>query len=254
MEGRSILRDDEELMSHVREGAPAVAEERTLPDPGSTCGFHPKELFGAPLGRLDIRPQQSIEKGMTAGVDLPGSQLLLLFPFFLVLQAAPSHGSHDVIVLFLGPLPPEGGCARPQALQLAGGKHHAEGPSLSPSAVRPWSLRQLADVCRHKGNNDVDTCKGKRCTENPKKCANAVPVKSLERVRGPSVQDANSPGKNGFSHQHGSELSTSVPAIGTFRFFHRDVSVGAMKKPPEKKNRTSWPDPQISRTQTGRPQ
>ena len=69
-------------MSHVREGAPAVAEERTLPDPGSTCGFHPKELFGAPLGRLDIRPQQSIEKGMTAGVELPGSQLLLLFPFF----------------------------------------------------------------------------------------------------------------------------------------------------------------------------
>ena len=38
-----------------------------------------------------------------------------------------------------------------------------------------------------------------------------------------------------FAHQHGSELSTSVPAIGTFRFFHRDVSVGAVKKPPEKK-------------------
>ena len=109
VEGRSILRDDEELMSHVREGAPAVAEKRTLPDPGSACGFHPKELFGAPLGRLDIRPQQSIQKGMTAGIDLPGSQQLLLF-LFLVLQAAPSHGSHDVIVLFLGPLPPEGGC------------------------------------------------------------------------------------------------------------------------------------------------
>ena len=76
--------------------------------------------------------------------------------------------------------------------------------------------------------------KGKRCTENSKKCANAIPVKSL-RVRGLSVQDANSPGKNRFSHQHGSELSTSVPAIGTFRFFHRDVSVGAVKKPPEKK-------------------
>ena len=136
VEGRSILRDDEELMSHVREGAPAVAEERTLPDPGSACGFHPKELFGAPLGLLDIRPQQSIEKGMTAGVELPGSQQLLLFPFFLVFQAAPSYGSHDVIALFLGPLLPEGGCVRPQALQLGGGKHHAEGPSLSMSG---WS-------------------------------------------------------------------------------------------------------------------
>ena len=82
LEGRSILGEDEELMSQVREGAPAVAEERTLPDLGSACGFHPKELFGAPLGRLDIRPQQSIEKGMTAGVELPGSQHLLLFLFF----------------------------------------------------------------------------------------------------------------------------------------------------------------------------
>ena len=44
VEGRSILRDDEELMSHVREGAPAVAE-RTLPDQGSACGFHPKEFL-----------------------------------------------------------------------------------------------------------------------------------------------------------------------------------------------------------------
>ena len=69
-------------MSRVRQGAPAVAEERTLPDLGSSFGFHSKGLFVAPLGRLDIRPQQSIEKGMTAGVELPGSQHLLLFLFF----------------------------------------------------------------------------------------------------------------------------------------------------------------------------
>ena len=148
-------------------------------------------------------PSLKYRRGHGYGRRAP-KHLPFAFLFVFALHTAvPSHGGHDVIVLFLGPLRAEGGCVHPQALQLGSG-----------SPVGRCAL----------GVASTRSC---LWAQSPRRRGHLEGEKKHRELKGMCVR-ASRPGKHRFQHRHGSVQSRSVAGSRNFLFFSQSQTASLL--------------------------